>query len=83
MKCGLASREGLREAVVETAASAAGDVRPKAVEGLAAVLVLVEAEVEEGAQEASALGGAEADGSFDVAVVVGERAAVAIAAAVL
>src|SRR5262245_52331339 len=63
---------GLREAVIEAAASTAGDVRQDAVEHLPALLIGVEAVVEKRAQESPALRDAEAVGVLDEAALVGQ-----------
>src|SRR5262245_52739898 len=71
---------GLREAVVETTAATAGHVGHHAVEYLSSPFILVEAVVQEGPQEAPALGDSEAicaihpfDGRCGVIFDVGEK----------
>src|SRR5688572_10930971 len=56
---------GLREAMVEAAAAAAGDVRHHAIEDLAMHFVFVEAVIEIGAEETAALRDAERDAALD------------------
>ena len=64
---GVGVARGLREAVVEAAAAAAGHVGDHPVEHPAALFVAVEPVEHEGPQEAAALGDPEADGAGDVA----------------
>ncbi len=66
----------LRETMVEASAPRPGHVHHHAVKYAAALLILIETVIEEGAQETAALGNAEAVGVFDVFVLVAKQCVV-------
>ena len=63
----------LGETVIEAAPARPGDVRPHSVENSAILFIAVESVIDKGAQEASALRTAEADGSFHGVLHVAEQ----------
>ena len=69
----MAVARGLREAVVEAAASGARDVRQHAVKDAPVLLVAIESVIEEGAQKAGALRDAEAETRFDQPICVPQQ----------
>src|SRR5437867_11009537 len=69
----MAIARGLRKAMIEAAAAATRYMRHHAVENLASLLVLIEAVVQEGAQEAPALRHAESIGALEVAALIAQH----------
>src|SRR5580692_4064436 len=59
--------------MIEAATAGAGDVRPNSVEDLAVLFVGIESVVDEGAEEAAALRGAESDGALHEIAHVAEQ----------
>src|SRR5512147_628135 len=79
----LAVARRLGEAVIETAASGPGDMRPYAVKDAPVLLVLVEAVIEKRAQKTTALRSPKPDRPLDVAPLVANERGPASGSAVL